>query len=165
MAVTGPTSATVAAGSSADYSITVTPLYGVYPGPISFSLAGLPAGAIASFAPATIAVNGGAQTVQITIQTMTTAALPSQSPAGRFGPLALALLLFPLIGVRRLRQSGRRLNRYLSMLLLLCGIAGAAALSGCGGVAFIRQPLNYNLTITATGGGVTHTVPVKLNIQ
>ena len=51
MSVTGSASQTVTAGSTAAYQVVVNPLYGNYPGPVSFAASGLPANALVSFSP------------------------------------------------------------------------------------------------------------------
>ncbi len=61
-----PSSATVTAGGSAGYAVTVSALNG-FTGDVSLSVSGLPAGASASFSPAT--VSGGAGASQLTVTT------------------------------------------------------------------------------------------------
>ena len=108
------------------------------------------------------------QTVTVTIQT----AGPSRSakngnPFERSGEtLALGSLLFPLLGIRRVRKT--LLGRGLVMLLLVAaGLAGMASLSGCGaGNGFNGQAVkNYTVTVTAVSGGVQHSFDVNLNLQ
>ncbi len=59
-------------------------------------------------------------------------------------PLALALLLLPLIGARRLRRLGKGLSRALCALLLLLSMA-TMALSGC--IAHSKSPNGYKLHV------------------
>ncbi len=61
-----PSSATVAAGGSANYAVTVSALNG-FTGDVALAVTGLPAGASASFSPAT--VTGGAGASQLTVTT------------------------------------------------------------------------------------------------
>jgi hypothetical protein len=167
---------TVAPGTSAVYTFSISPSFGSYSGPVTFTVSGLPPGATATFSPATIAANGGPQTVTMTIQTAGPQSRNQMrgSPLGRTGsplertgiPAVLALLLMPLVGVRRMRRAGRA--KILMLLVLLGGLAGAAAtLSGCGGGnGFSQQPpQTYTLTVTATGGSVVDSVTVTLNVQ
>ena len=69
VAVLGSPSNTVQPGSVATYQVAVTPLYGNYPGPVSFAASGLPSGASITFSPSTIAFDGGKQTIKVTVQT------------------------------------------------------------------------------------------------
>ena len=68
-----PASATVTAGNPASYTVTVTPSGG-FAGTVNFSVTGLPAGATASFSPASVAGSG---TSTLTVSTSATA-----TPAG-----------------------------------------------------------------------------------
>jgi len=167
VAVSGPSSLTVSAGSTATYQMAVSPLYGSYPGTVSFTASGLPSGATATFNPTTIAANGGKQTVTLDIQTAAFAKLETPSLGRKAAPLALALLLIPFFGVGRLRRQGRRLSKLASLLLLLiCTLAGVM-MTGCGGggAAFQQVAQNYTITVTATSGNVQHTVPITLSLQ
>jgi hypothetical protein len=164
LVVSGADSATVNPGSPATYQVSVTPLYGNYPGPVSFTASGLPTGASITFSPSTIAANGGTQTVTLTVQTAATAMEVSPSTARKLAPLTLAFLLIPLLGVRRMRRQGSRLSRLATLLLLLsCTLAGVM-MTGCGGV-FTQVERNYTIMITATSGNMQHTAPVTLKVE
>jgi hypothetical protein len=153
----------VVPGGVARYSFAIAPLSGVYAGVVTFSVSGLPPGAIATFSPVSLAANAGPQTVMLTVQTATTTAMQRAPSIGRrMAPSALALLLMPLFGARRRRKMGSYL-----CLVLLAGMATATLLTGCGsGGGFLAQPpTNYPLTITATSAGLQHTISVTLNEQ
>ena len=169
ISVSGASSQTVIPGRAVNYAIHVTPLSGMYPGPVNFSISGLPDGATGTFSPASIAANGGAETVSLTIQTASTSANNAISPLGlKLAPIALGLLLLPLTGARRLRISGRTLGRMLGLALLLIGGAiSTGVLSGCGSSnGFLGQaPKNYTVTVTATSVTVQHTTSISLNLQ
>ena len=158
---------TVFPGTTATYSFAVAPIFGTYAGPVTFTVAGLPTGATATFTPATIATTGGAQTVVLNIATpiaFARNAKPSGTPFER-GTALFALLLLPALGNRRMRKVlGARL---LLGVLLFGGLAGAAALTGCGaGTGFsVQQSQTYSLTVTATSGSLVHTQFVTLTVQ
>jgi hypothetical protein len=168
LTVSGPANLTVLPGGVATYQVTVNPLSGSYPGPVSFTASGLPSGATIKFSPSTIASDGGKQTVTLAVSTPAVAKLVSPSIGRRLAPLTLALLLFPLLGVGRLRRQGRRLNRLASLLLLLgCTLAGAM-MTGCGssGSGFFTQAeRTYTINVTATSGNVQHTAAVTLLVE
>jgi sugar lactone lactonase YvrE len=158
---------TVLPGVSAIYSFQIAPASGVYPASVTFAATGLPAGAIATFSPATIPVTGGAQTVTVSIQTAAATAATS-FPGHGLGTVALGLLLLPFAGTRRLRRSGRRLARIgCLMLLLAAGAAVTAGLTGCGASNgfFGEAQRAYTVILTATSGTVQHTTTVTLNVQ
>jgi hypothetical protein len=163
----GAQSQTVMPGGAASYSFQISPTYGSYPSQVTFSASGLPVGATATFSPAAIAANGGAQTVMLTIQTQGPAtAAKKGSPFERGAPLMFGFLLLPLLGVRRMRKTW--LGRGAMMvLLMLAGIAGMASLSGCGAAnGFNSQAVkNYTVTVTAASAGVQHSFDLTLNVQ
>jgi hypothetical protein len=79
----------------------------------------------------------------------------------REAPLALGVLLLPLIGRRRIR------NGLLSLMIAGALLAGVVSISGCGSAnGFNGQAVkNYTVTVTAVSGGVQHNVDVNLNLQ
>jgi Bacterial Ig-like domain (group 3)/MBG domain (YGX type)/Putative Ig domain/NHL repeat len=165
--VSGPANQTVVPGSAVSFQVTVDPIYGSYAGPVSFAVGGLPAGATTTLNPATIASNGGKQTVILTIQTAAVAAThPAPSIGPRVAPLMLGLLLLPFAGAWRLRQ-GRQLHRLLIALLMLGGIATVASITGCGSANgfFTQHEQNYEVTVTASAGGLQHSATVTLQVQ
>jgi sugar lactone lactonase YvrE len=164
----GASTSTIAVGAAAMYSFSLAPSSGEsYPGTVSFAVAGLPTGAIASFGPFTVAPSYGATTVTMTVQTAAATAQNRLSPIGR--GFVLALLLLPFGMKRSLRK---KLNgRMLLLLLLLAGTT--AAMSGCGGSknsstggsSTMSGPQTYTLTVTATSGAATQSQTVTLTVQ
>jgi hypothetical protein len=163
LAAPSTTVQTLIPGRAVSYMFSITPDYGSYAGTVTFAASGLPAGATVTFSPSTIAPSGGAQTVTLTIQTA--AATARNNEAGRkLAPLALALFL-PLFGTKKMRRQGRRMSRWLCLLILAVGMAASAALSGCGGSYFSQAPKDYTLTVTATASSLQHSFNVTLNVQ
>lgn len=183
----GAQSQTVNPGGKATYSFSVSPIGGSYPSDVTFTATGLPAGATASFSPSTVAANGGQQNISLTIQTATTTTATDNESGSLFGGarLAFCFLLFPLLGVRKVRKQllrhGLR-NGAMLLLLVVIGAAGMATLSGCGGGASSgnsagsgtsassggsqSQPAKaYTVTVTATSGSASHSFNVNLNLQ
>jgi hypothetical protein len=166
-----PSSQTGAPGTTFTYQLTVTPTFGAYPGSVTFSASGLPAGANATFSPSSIAANSGAQTVTVTVTTAkATAAVQSAFSGGRLLPAALALLFLPLFGTRRMRQQGRRFGYFLGLVLLaVAGVVTTVGITGCGSSVFMQQPSNqpqkYDITVTATSGAVQQASTVTLTLE
>lgn len=161
-----PTSQTVSAGSTATYQLVVAPLYGTYPGTVTFTASGLPATASVTFNPSTIAANGGQQTVTMTVQTATASADASPSIGRKLAPLSFALFLIPFLGLGRLRRQGRRLSSLASVLLILgCTLVGGLMMTGCGGTIKNAAVQGFTITVTATSGTIQHTAPVTLQVQ
>jgi hypothetical protein len=160
---TGATAAayTAAPGAVATYSFSLSPLSGGYPGPVGFTVTGLPANATATFTPSSVAVNAGPATVGMTVQTPPAVARNSSSLLGR--GIVMALLLLPFSMSRGIRRKLR--SSALLMVLLLVGIT--ATMTGCGsGNGFLLQKTQtYTLTVTATSGTAQHSQTVTLIVQ
>ena len=161
-------------GTTFTYQIAVAPAVAgqPYPGQVTFLVTGLPPGATATETPSTIAVGDGPKTVSLSIVTSTsTAAVQPLSTGRKLIPVALAFLLLPLAGTRRMRRQGRRFGQMVCLLLLaLGGIVATTALSGCGssnGAGFNKpgQGTPYTIAIKATSGAVTHSTTVTLTLQ
>jgi hypothetical protein len=173
LTLTSAQSQTVLPGASAPYTVRVAPTNTNYPGTVTFSATGLPAGATISFSPATVAANGGPMAVNVSVQTASQVAADATGKLGKNSlSVALGLLLLPFVGSRRLRRDGRAAGRYVFlMLVLLGGIVATTGLTGCGitgvkGNGFFGQaPQTYNITITATSGTIRHSVNVTLNVE
>jgi hypothetical protein len=165
LTASGSTTQTVVPGSAASYKFSITPEFGSYAGTVTFTTSGLPAGATATFSPAAIAATGGAQTVTMTIQTAAATAKETGLSTSKLGPLALALLLLPLLGAKKMRRRGRKMSRWLCLLILLGGMAASAALSGCNRGYFTQSAKDYTVTVTATAGSLQHSFSVTLNVQ
>ncbi len=148
---------------------------GVYPGLVTFSVSGLPEGATAAFSPATLGAGSGAHVVTLTVRMKSVlGTLPVRitpgTLAGRVAPAlggaALAVIMLPWSGARRLRRGGVRL--LLLCLLAVSAIGGVGALTGCG-VTSTRDALgakqtSYPLTITMTSGGISRTTTATLTV-
>jgi hypothetical protein len=147
----------------ATYNFALTPLNGSYPGPVSFTVTGLPPGAVAGFTPNTVATSAtGATAVQLTIQTAPASAHNTDHDSLGRG-LALALLLLPFAGNRPLRSGMKA--RLLLAFLLMAGIT--SVLTGCGTTRgfLLQAPQTYTLKVTATSGSVQHIQTITLNVQ
>jgi hypothetical protein len=160
LTISGAQSQTAVPGGAATYSFKIAPEYGAYPGPVTFSVAGLPPGAVASFSPASISSSGGPQSVVLTVQTASPSAKTGH-PFEREAPLAFAVLLLPLLGRRRVRHS------LLSLMIVGALLAGVVSISGCGAMdGFNAQAVkNYTVTVTAASAGIQHSSDVNLNVQ
>ena len=160
---------TVQSGGAATYNLIVTPVrVAKFPADIELSASGLPAGSTATFTPATVGAGMAATDVTLTVRTSgATAAKVSMRPKW---PVALGLLLVPLLGVRRWRYYGKRWSAAGRMVAAILSVTGiAVAITGCGSVV-LEHPTNrpatpYTITITGTSGQVVETATVMITVQ
>ncbi|MGH9522172.1 MAG: hypothetical protein ACRD3E_06540, partial [Terriglobales bacterium] len=163
-------SATVTAGSSATYTVAVSPKFGAFNAPVTLSCGNLPAGMSCSFAPATITPGtiGGSSTLMIA--TAKVAALNSM-PGSRHGSPWLALILAPF-GFVMVGGADRKRVRWIALALMLIVILAAVGCGGGGSVATApttttstHQATTSTVTITATSAGVAHSTSVNITVQ
>jgi hypothetical protein len=176
---TGGNSATVAAGSTANYNLVLDS--NGYAGTVAITCTGAPTYASCSVSPASTTITAGqTANVKVTVTTAMTSqavlALPERDkPEGGLPALAgVGWLLIPalpllFIARRRVRRAG------LLMVLAVAAIAGLAG--GCGGggggstttpppaVTHNTAPGTYTLTVTATAMASTSTQQLTLVVQ
>ena len=169
--VTSTTAAqTIKSGGAATYSITVAAQNGTFSTPVTLSASGLPAGATATFAPASLTPGGSSATSNLTVQTATTAAAakdtsqpetPATSPGWKLAATGLPLLGM-LFAIRRFRR------RWITMaVLLLASLGAVTAISGCGGGFALpgSTAKTYTITVTGTAGSIQQSTTVQLTVQ
>ncbi|AFL88429.1 FG-GAP repeat protein [Terriglobus roseus DSM 18391] len=161
---TGNTVQTVTGGSAATFTFALSPGSPVYPGGVSFAVAGLDAGMSYTLTPTSVATTAGPQTVSLTVQTVKLTSQADTSPAwSRRSGLALAVLFLPFCLVHRRRVNARLL------MLLGCGFLFMTAMTGCGSntVVTTTTPVNRTITVTATAAGYAtpHSASVTLKVQ
>jgi hypothetical protein len=168
-AATGSTSATVASGQTATYTLTLTPNGGMA-STFTFRCNGLPDYAACLFNPSSLSVmadSSGTETVQITTS-QSSAAVERRGwrDAALPVPLGVGLLLVPL-AVRRRRGA------WLAIALLACAgaFAGCAGSGGGGGstppppTTHTVAPGTYAVSVGVTSNGVSHAVKLTLVVD
>lgn len=146
-------SATTTAGGTATYSLVITPPTGaVFPDAITFAATGLPVGATATFAPATVPAGSGTTTVTLTIQTTASQATNIENPftGGPLAPMALGFLLLPMVALKQVRCRLSHLSSLVVIAALL--LSSVLGLSGCSrsGSESALAAKTYTVVITAT---------------
>jgi len=163
-----PTTATLSSGSSAIYTLLLSSLATVS-GNVTFACTGAPANSTCNITPPTPTL-GSTTPITATIQTGILASLdPHPFAPWRATSFILLALTLPLALFERCRR-----KHIPTLLLLLCTLA---SLTACGAgreiplttttmnTAYPTPPGTYNLTVSATSAGLTHSVPLTLIVQ
>ncbi len=150
----GTNNTTILPGTTVVYTMQVTPeVMSTFLYDVSFTATGLPAGANATFSPATLTAGSSAAVVTMTVTTAKTAL--NEPPPGPFGRLPLALgILLPLFGAVRMRK--RTVGMMVVVLLSLIALVG---LNGCSGAGlFAARKVPYAITVIANEGNASGTL-------
>jgi hypothetical protein len=163
------TSATVSRGGTTTFPLTVGQA-GALTSPIGFSCSGLPVGWSCGFNPVTVPAGSGPTPVTLTLQVGSATAqnLP-RAPLGEsplpdnawLGALALLMFGFPL-AVRRRNLVWQRSAAALGLASLLLLVAG------CGGGSDPQSPpapVTVNITVSATSGSTTASIPFAIAVR
>jgi sugar lactone lactonase YvrE len=163
----GTATATLSAGGTANYNLTIAPATGSVLPAVTLSASGGPAGSTITITPQTIAAGAGATNVTVAVQVPATSAVVRRTHlwALGFGLSLTGLLVLPCgLDWRRLTQ-----RRMLFPVLWLIAFAFIGALSGCSGSSSSTPPghqaTHYTITVTATAGSVSHPVNLTLTVQ
>ncbi|WP_409513311.1 MBG domain-containing protein [Edaphobacter aggregans] len=153
-------------GTSGEYTFHLAPIGGSYPGTVQFTIDGSrgPILATYTFSENSLPMHGGPADITLNVATRKLAGMEHPVDlSSRLGSIALSLFLIPLASARRLRKSGRKLARAISMFaLLLLTLGGIASLTGCGsGYRSIDNPI----VVIATSNGVQHTITIDYHID
>jgi hypothetical protein len=171
MAVT-PASATLSAGQSASFAVTITPANG-YNGNIVFSCATLPQNVTCQFSPASITPSGVPVQVQLTV-TNTASALAANTNQHHSNPALMASLSSGFFGLVLLEGTSKRQRRLalvalmLVVLIALVGCGGGATSSssgsGSGPSHYEPPPTSHIIQVVATGTSSSGSIIQQTNI-
>jgi VCBS repeat protein/Big-like domain-containing protein len=160
-----PQSATITAGQTAMFTLTVTPSGG-FSSSVTFGCAGLPAGANCSFSPSSVTPNGTPVSVSLAISTT------APHTAGVFKPGSQPRLyaIGATLAFGLMLLDGRRRRKKLAMVAVLSVVA---LLASCGGGGPSTTPPNMipttpkgTTTITVTAASSSnHSVPITLTVN
>ena len=172
-----PPQRTVQAGLPAAYAVNLSP-QGAFPGNVNLSCSPLPTGASCAFTSNTVSFSGGTSPASIGLNLTTTAQpVTTLSSAGWLRPLYAFWLMVPgmaLLGVGtgskgRGWGGGKKTSRVLGLIALSVLFAMVLLQPSCSSGR--TQPTvsgtpsgTYSLTITATSGTFTQSVPFSLTV-
>ncbi len=166
-----PPTATITAGQSATFTLTATPVNG-FSQSVFYTCGSLPAHTTCLFEPFYVTPGSSAQSSQLIISTSVASASLTKPGFGFGGGLAGTALAF-LLGLPLLRRRNPVLRRSLLSLLLLLGLGGMLAVSGCGANTFGSNPTatttpagTYTVNVNANAyGGATHTTALTITVK
>jgi Bacterial Ig-like domain (group 3)/FG-GAP-like repeat/FG-GAP repeat len=160
-------------GGKVSYAIVVVSVGGSYNNPVALTASGLPAGATATFSPASATPGDNSASSILTIQMPVTAAknsflAPISLPRNPLGPVPLvsfgvALSLFALSRRMKFAVRGRQVAVW-AMTLALVAVT-LAGVSGCRGGFINSTPQSFAIVVTGTSGAQSHSTTVMLNIR
>jgi hypothetical protein len=161
-------SSSVQPGGLAQFDLVIAPVGGSYTNVVTLSATGLPAGAQASFLPASVTPGASGAPSVLSIQTATgLARLTVPQQRGQSSVPLLALLAgLPLLGFagtsRRFRKSA---GRWMLLCFAVLSILPLLALGGCGGGYFGPAPKTYTVTVIGTSGALQQSTTLSLTVQ
>jgi uncharacterized protein (TIGR03118 family) len=161
-----PPSATVIAGNSTQFMLTLTPTGG-FAGNVAFSCSSV-TGISCSFNPATVTLSNGTATTTLTVTTSASVSRYGFPMPNLLGPCAvlLALAWFGLL----MRDGGKPQTARASLLTATAAatiIALLLTLGGCGGYGSGMQANRgtASIIVTAQSGASSHTATVRVTVQ
>jgi hypothetical protein len=171
-----PSAQTVAAGLIASYTVTVNPT-GVFGANVALSCSALPSGTACNFKNSTITLNGsGGGSTTLNLSTTAQPVSTVASAGWRRALYALWLMVpgMTLLGLatggkRRVGKGKGKKNRLLALLMLSVFFTLVLLQPSCGGsktpVPVSGTPSGiYPLSVTATSGSFSKTVPFQLTV-
>jgi hypothetical protein len=155
-----PTALTVTQGAMAKTMLTFTPTGG-FSGTVALSCSNVPANVSCVFAQNQVTLAGNNQSVNVGLTLQTTMQNAArQTPAGAPLPTALLALAFwwpgSLTGIAVFLRKQKLVKMQLSWqicLLLLCTLACAAGMSGCGMSGYVVNPTTSTVQVTVVATG------------
>src|SRR5947207_1254852 len=177
-AAVSPSTATVGAGQSANFTVSITPSGG-FNHVVTFSCSGMPTGASCTVAPSSVTLDGtnpaSANVVVMTTHRSGLFAWPRLRIDPRIGPGSVATLLACILFWVGLISS-RKVLRFRLPLVLSCSVLFLAALcTSCGGGIVTPTPGKgppggtpagkYTIVVTGTSGNVSHAASTQLTVN
>jgi len=165
-----PPNATINAGSSARFVLTIAPAG--YAGPVTVRCSGAPQGSTCALSPSSITLDGtNAASATITLTT-TARTVAMAAPLSTRLTWTLATFLFPLVLLTA--GAGRRKIRAAAVVVGLAVILSLTACGGGGGSSGGPGPPpvvagtpagTYTVTVGASAGTTTHTALITLKVN
>jgi len=166
-------SASVKAGVTATYNLTVSALGGTFANAVTLSCSGAPLTSTCSVSPGSVTPGSNSAGAVLTINTTASSAdLLPFSPA-RNRPVFAVWMQLQGLGIAGIVLAGskRRTRKRLVLVVLAMLVGAMLFMSACAGGTGIShqgggtQPGTYKITVSGTSGTLQHSVPVTLTVQ
>jgi len=161
-----PSSATVSAGHSTQFTLTVTPAGG-FASNITFSCSPV-TGATCTFNPAMVTPDSRGATTTLTVTASANVSHYGLLLTNLMEPASLlaALAMFLLLASRLQKPTSNR-HLLLTATALFAAVGLSLTLGGCGGYGSNMQPNRGTATINvlAQSGSISHSVPITITVQ
>ncbi len=160
-----PTSATISAGQSATFNLSIAP-QGGFNQLLYLTCNGLPALATCSFSPQQVTLNGSTPAAVVMTVNTTGKATAANKGSNGMTPLYAAIIPFGFAALLFGRKQRRAVLR--RFMVVGCTLMIASAFVACGGSKAAKPTTptgSSTVTVTASSGGVTNTLNLTLTIQ
>jgi Beta-propeller repeat len=166
-------SASVKAGATASYSVTVASVGGPFSNAVKLSCSGAPAKTTCSLSTASVTPGSNSAVVTVTVNTTANSAQLAVSRSGEGHTIYALWMQFPGFGLVGLTVIGtkRRAKKFAVLMALFLLVGALLFLSACaGGTGIAPQqqgtaPGTYTITVSGTSGSLQHSVPLTLAVQ
>jgi len=162
-----PSSATIKAGQTATFTITISPVNGMN-SPVTFACSGLPAASSCTFSPASVTPNGGPVSTTLTLSTTaaTSAAVPFAG-LHRWGLTSWSLGIvfgFFVVGMNTSGKNARRYSAIFGVIALVLLVVSCGGGNGTQTKQTVGTPPGAsNITVTATSG-TSHSAALNITV-
>jgi hypothetical protein len=159
-----PQSATIKAGQTATFTITINPINGMASA-VTFGCSGLPAASSCTFSPSTLTPDGGPVSTTLTINTSAPSSAAAIVGLHPFAFVWSAGMVFGLLMSFNIRTNRKVMSHWYA----LAAMGVALCVVSCGGGASVKNPVNGTpagtsiITVTATSA-TNHTAALTVNV-
>ncbi len=167
-------SATVKAGATATFTLTVAPAGGTFANAVKLSCSGAPAKTTCSLSSSSVTPGSSSASVTMTINTTAPSADLALPGSAKNQPVFAMWIGFYGLGLFALTLTGSKRRTRKALMLIAVAVLGGSMLfmSACAGGTGIgpsnqsgTTPGTYTITVSGSSGALHHSVPVILTVQ